>query len=164
MAVGDQVILGFGNAFTVDSFGAEPPLIGTVVDEPATDAVVEWRNGKTSSAIPQALLQKVFESASDVDFNRATPLIGKWMQLNDWPLAGLLPGSAPKSPAASGVVVAAFGLGDYDDPAPNAGLVVLSVQEGRAFITIPQAQVQTLIESGVLTEQPGRRTVFKNDG
>lgn len=123
MAIGDTVTI------STDTNLSEVPPFGVVSAEPGgTDALVLWRNGELTQ-VPQTQLQKVFPATAAVN------IVGQWMQLVAFPErdAGLDP--TAKSPATAGLVVDAYGIGNYDAQAADTEWAILSTEDGRSFWT-----------------------------
>jgi hypothetical protein len=123
---------------------------------------VLWRNGKTTTGVPQSELRKVFGDLPGAEPS-ITSLVGKWMQIGSLPIIDLgedppFTGYPPKSPAAAGLVIEAFGTNAYDELNADAARLVISSEDGRGFFQVPMPDPAG-DDPPVYIEQPGRRNV-----
>ena len=152
MAAGDAVLMRFSNSLPGDvSFG--------VVDsEAGTDATVLWRKTGLLTTVPQARLFKAF-TAPD-----AVKQVGQWAQLLGFPEleadGGEVAGFPPKTRAAGGPIIEAFGVADYDAQAPNNEWVVGATEDGRGRMLLEYSSPADLLEGeAAYITKPGRRNV-----
>lgn len=131
MAVGDLVING---ASLLAS--PVPPLKGTVVNVPgANTSDVMWENGRFAAAVDDASLGLIFDPI-DVSAEFSF-MLGRYVQIDDWPIqASGYPNATPKSPGASGVVLAAYGVGSIGDQAPSTGVLEVEVLNGAGVLIV----------------------------
>ena len=113
MPVGDTVTLAGFNANSDPNM----PVFGLVNVDPGGGADVEvlWRNGERPVPIPTTELDKVFIGAG-------IGLVGRWAQLLAYDeLDSEQPeeGGLPKSPAAQGLIIEAWGTGSFGGAEPN---------------------------------------------
>lgn len=126
MAVGDQVIFDYRQ---IASPGIdEPPLRGRSSSEAGNDVTVLWQNAELTTFL-NTFLRKVFTLP-----DAALSIIGKYVQVTDWPVAGT--GHNNKSPGCSGIVVDAVAHGAFG--APNADQVdlVVATENGQQHIML----------------------------
>jgi hypothetical protein len=132
MTIGDLVM--FPPALGA-SVGSQDTVLGIVVAQAGAPvlASVMWQStGKVTPAIPATELRSVHEGAF---FN--TFRVGSWEQLVAYPPAG--GGGVPKSPAASGLVLDAFMLGDFEsDPDESVAYVRFSINNGDGTLLMGQ--------------------------
>jgi len=150
MTIGDRVILRATSVATGALKG--PPNIGVVNAEPATDAVVLFKNGNTAT-IPQSELRKVFAPAQV-----AANFIGKWVQMKAFPES---PDGPPKSPAAAGLALDIFGVADYGAGALTGHDMVMSTEDGEGMMFFNIDIDATTIDADEINffVQDGRRNV-----
>lgn len=134
MAVGDQVLLRDpGTGFPLSA--PRGPRIGRIIDEELGLVDVLWEDGEIAESVDRDALLYKYAPAVQAD-TILFPMIGKFVQLVQLSVAS--PGD--KSPAAAGLVHRAGTLELFDDPGVTiAGVVVMSMQNGRVKILIPYA-------------------------
>jgi hypothetical protein len=133
MSIGDLVM--FPPA--VDAgVGSQPTTLGVVVAEaggPPAVADVMWQStGKVTFGIPQTTLRKVFVGAFYDSLN-----VGTWQQVGSYPELG---DGTPKSPAASGLLLDAFMLGDYDAADPDEDVTYARITTNNGDSTLLTAE------------------------
>lgn len=138
MTVGSKVFLRSTDLPSMYLSGRMPE-IGTVVEDLGASSRVVWpRSGVETATVLDASLQEIFSIEGDADGGQLVADIGKYVQLFAWPdfaaaqaliTAGVAYG--PRSPAASGVLIAAYGVGDVDGEAPEQFVCIIAVQDGR---------------------------------
>ncbi len=148
MPVGDVVVLRFSD-LTV----GRPRMRGVVVAVPGGGlSSVLWENGKLTSSLDDTILREEFDPTT---VSQAfADLVGKWMQLDDWPTTAGSGGadSTPKSPAASGLARRVYGIGAIGAGSPATALLNMEVLDGAA-------ELEVVGDPPPATEQPGRRSV-----
>ncbi len=125
---------------------------------PPTTADVMWQStGMVTADIPQSELRRVYEGAI---YNSLR--VGSWVQLNSYPLPG---NGTPKSPAASGLMLDAFMLGEFgsDEPEGDIAYARISINNGDGTILTaedpgPDGAVATAPPANTInTGKPGQR-------
>lgn len=163
MSVGDWVIRQ-AETFVGSTLGS--PLLGRVIAEaagPPATAHVVWQNGDESAAYLQSSLLRVFDPGA-VSIENAEN-VAKWVQLGFYPVrevdAGVVEetGDPPKSPAAAGLVVRAYGVGGYGAGAPSTEQFVMSTYDGRLFMNMELPVTAGTEEVLTVTREDGRRRV-----
>jgi len=145
MALGDEVLpIIRGNLVP----GASPGRVLAEAADPPATADVLWANGKRTDGVLQSNLVKVFAPETNGE-----AAVGVWAQfLNRRSDLAVL---SDKSPAASGLVVSAMGIGAYDAAEPSLQHLWLAIGRETIRLNVIDDNV-----AGVLRLEPARRSVI----
>lgn len=142
------------------SVGSQDTTLGIVVAQAGAPvlASVMWQStGKVTPLIPATELRSVHQGALF-----ATLRVAGWQQLRAYPPSG--DGGTPKSPAASGLALDSFMLGDFEDgPDESLQYVRFSINNGDGTLLLaqdPGPEGQEAVNppaDWILVDHPGKR-------
>lgn len=166
MANGDRVMV---KSSVLSTYAVDGLRMGTIIAESLPLCDVAWDDGKvTTGIVRNAALWFVGEAELDPEHPEPGQHVGRFSQVAFYPSNDNdgADSDGPKSPAAAGVVHAAFFVSNEfsEDEQDFTARLYMSWFDGRVKALLPAAitgQPSTLDDSLLVVDQPGRRLVGK---